>query len=275
MRLLRSALLLSVTATAAGLGAGSALAGGNAGPPLYPTSVNVQMVQTETMLGKAADYVDAADSTNAVKAVNAAKSHMRKAWLAAKYLVDNAPPPVAGDSAVSPAKAKKKMQPATHRKAENRAHKSGGAVAGASPFADSVMTAAGVLNLQHDVAAGMLGILENADATLLPVVSSTLFAALGDRDTAIAYIHSIAPPPVAGDGRVKARSSGGAIASTWDSVMPGVVPYVEDELTAIDSLRARVKLSPGRGRVLDAAELLDTKTERTINKYWPPVPPAG
>jgi hypothetical protein len=274
MRLLRSALLLSVTATAAGLGAGSAFAGGNAGPPLYPTSVNVQMVQTETMLGNAADYVDAADSTNAVKAVNAARSHMRKAWLAAKYLVDNAPPPVAG-AAVSPMKAKKKMQPAAHRKAENPAHKSGGAIPGASPFADSVTTAAGVLNLQHDVAAGMLGILENADATLLPVVSLTLFAALDDRDTAIAYIHSIAPPPVAGDGRVTARSSGGAIAATWDSVMPGVVPYVDDELTAIDSLRARVKLSPGRGRVLDAAELRDTKTERTINKYWPPVPPAG
>jgi hypothetical protein len=199
---------------------------------------------------------------------------MRKAWLAAKYLVDNAPPPVAGDSAVRPAKAKKTKPTAKH-KPKSQAHKSGGAVAGASPFADSFTTAAGVLNLQHDVAAGMLGLLENADATLLPLVSSTLFAALNDRDTAIAYIHSIAPPPVAGDGSVKGRSSGGAIAATWDSVMPGVVSYVDDELTAIDSLRARVKLSPGRGHVLDAAEVQDTKTERTINQYWPPVPPAG
>jgi hypothetical protein len=274
MKMLRSALLLSLAATTAGLCASSALAGGGGGPPLYPSSVNVQIVQTETMLGKAADYVDAADTANAVKAVNAAKSHMHKAWLAAKYLVDNAPPPVAGDSAVKPAKAKK-TKPTTKHKAKSPARKSGGAVAGASPFADSFTTSAGVLNVQHEVAASMLGLLENADTTLLPVVSSTLFAALNDRDAAITYIHSIAPPPVAGDGSVKGRSSGGAIAATWDSVMPGVVPYVDDELTAIDSLRARLKLSPGRGRVLDAAEVQNTKTERTINQYWPPVPATG
>src|SRR4051812_36492072 len=166
MRMPRRGLLLSAAPRVAGLGAGSALAGGG-GPPLYPSSVNVQMVQTETMLGKAADYLDAADSADSVKAVNAAKSHMHKAWLAAKYLVDNAPPPVAGDSAVRPAKAQKTKPTAKH-KVKSPAHKSGGAVAGASPFADPFATTAGVLSLQHDVAAGMLGLLENADATLLP-----------------------------------------------------------------------------------------------------------
>src|SRR4051794_8335783 len=273
MRLLRRVLLLSAATTVAGLGAGSALAGGG-GPPLYPSSVNVQMVQTETMLGKAADYVDAGDGANAVKAVKAAKSHMHKAWLAAKYLVDNAPPPVAGDSAVRPTKAKKTTR-AAKRHPKSPAHKSGGAVAAASPFADAITTASGVLTLQRDVAATMLGLLENADAALLPIVNSALFAAMNDRDTTIAYIHSIAPPPVAGDGSVSGHSSGGAIAATWDSVMPGVLPYVDDELTTIDSLRARVKLSPGRSRLLDDAELQDTKTEQTINKYWPPVPTDG
>jgi hypothetical protein len=57
--------------------------------------------------------------------------------------------------------------------------------------------------------------------------------------------------------------------------MPGVLPYVDDELSTVDSLRARLKLSPGRKRMLDDTELQDTKTERTINKYWPPLPADG
>jgi hypothetical protein len=280
MRLLRIALPLGALASVVAISAGSAAAGGNAGPPLYPSFVNVQMVQTETLIAKAATYQDEGDTPKAVAALNAARSHMHKAWLAAKFYIDNAPPPVAGDSAAfvvpkAPAKAtakKRVAKPHAKHKTKAKAHSSGGAVPGASPYADQYTTAVGVLTLQHDVAAAVLGIMENADATLLPVVNTTLFAALNDRDTAIAYIHSVdIPPPPASDGSVNGHSSGAPVGSGWATVMPGVLPYVDDELSTVDSLRARLKLSPGRKRMLDDAELQDTKTERTINKYWPPV----
>jgi hypothetical protein len=278
MRLLRIALPLGAFASFAAIAAGSAVAGGDAGPPLYPSFVNVQMVQTETLIAKAATYQDEGDTAKAVVALNAARSHMHKAWLAAKFYIDNAPPPVAGDSAafiVPKAKQVTKTKPQSKVKKKAKAHSSGGAVAGASPYADQYATAVAVLTLEHDVAAAALGIMESADATLLPVVNTTLFNALNDRDTAIAYIHSVDVPPAASDGSVKGHSSGGAVAGSWGTVMPGVLPYVDDELSTVDSLRARLKLSPGRKRMLDDTELQDTKTERTINKYWPPLPADG
>ena len=273
MKLLRIALPLALVSALAAIGAGSAAAGGDAGPPVYPSLVHVQMVSTEKLLEKAATYEDEGDSAKAVAAMTAVKSHLRKAWLGAKYVIDNAPPPVAGDSAVvwKP----KVKRPARKGVVKVKAHTSGGAIAGASPFADQYTTAVGVLGLQHDVASACLGMLDTADAALLPVLSSTLFAALNGRDTAIAYIHSIAPPPVAGDGSVHGHSSGGAVAGSWATVMPGVLPYVDDELQAVDGIRARVTLSPGRKKVLDAAELQDTQTERTLNRFFPPLPPAG
>jgi hypothetical protein len=265
MNLFRSALMLAVAASLAAIWAGAAAAGGDAGPPLYPSAVNVQMVGTEKQLDKAATYEDEGDTAKAVKALTAARSHMRKAWLAAKYIIDHAPPPVAGDGSVAHVKV---VQAKTVKRATKvRAHSSGGAVPGASPFADQYTTAVGVLTMQHDVVASMLGLIENADATLLPVVSSTLFAAMNDRDTAIAYIHTVAPPPVAGDGSVRARKSDGVV--DFSTVMPGVTPYVNDEADTIDNLAARVKLSPGRKRVLDAAQVQAIKTARTLGTFFP------
>ena len=279
MKVMRIALPLGALASVAALAAGPAAAGGDAGPPLYPSFVNVQMVQTETLIAKAATYQDEGDTPKAITALNAARSHMHKAWAAAKFYIDNAPPPVAGDSAalVVPKATRKhvaKTKQHVKAKPKTKAHSSGGAIPGASPYADQYATAVAVLTLQHDVAAAVLGMMENADATLLPVVNTTLFNAVNDRDAAIAYIHSVdIPPPPASDGSVKGHSSGAPIVGGWASVMPGVLPYVDDELSTVDSLRARLKLSPGRKRMLDDLELQDTKTERTINKYWPPLPP--
>jgi hypothetical protein len=265
MKVLRITAPLAVAAAAA-FGPASALAGGDAGPPLYPSYVNVHIVQAESLVQKAMTYEDAGDSANAAKSLTAAKSHMHKAWLSAKFYINHAPPPVAASGSVRPA-----------RRPKAKAHSSGGAIPGASPFADQWTTAVGVLTLQHDVAAATQQMLENADATLLPVVSSTLFTALNDRDTAIAYIHKVEPPPVAGSGsvKIKGHSSGAPITSGPDALMPGVVPYLDDELTGIDSIRARVNLSSGRKSVLDKAELQTTKTERTVNAFWPPLPASG
>ena len=277
MKVLLPMLLLVAVAVVA---AGPAAAGGGAGPPVYPAAVNVQIVRVEAMLKKATKYEDEGEMDKAVVALTATRSHLRKAWLGAKYVIDNAPPPVAGDASITVvtnapakpvAKAKAVARPKSVATSRVKARTSGGAVPGASPFADQYTTALGVLTLQHEVATTAIGMLDNASGTLLSSVSSTLFMALTARDTAIAYIHSV-DVPVAESGGIRAHSSGGAIAGTWATVMPGVPPYIDDELQQVAGVRATVNLSPGRKRILDDVEVQDKATEDAVNKFWPPVP---
>lgn len=223
-------------------------AGGDAGPPVYPSIVNVRLVRAQSLLEDATSSLDSGDSAGATKALTGVRSNMRKAWTGAKYVIDNAPPPVAGDG---------------------RARASGAPVGG-SPYADQYVTAGGVMSLQHAVAVTAMGMMDNAGPDLLAAVNSTMFAALNARDAAIEYIHKLpAAPPPAGDGR--ARKSGAPVAAGWGTTMQGVVPDVDDEFQMADGIRATVNLSPSRKRLLDLLELQDTKTQRTINNYWPPV----
>jgi hypothetical protein len=270
-------LLLGSIGAVAAVGATSAAAGGAPTTILYPAIVNVELVRTAKQLDLATTYQDGGDNAHAAAALTAARSHMRKAWIAAKYVIDNAPPPVAAAGSLSRTtvvpRAKALPKAKSAKKATSPAHTSGGVIAGATPYADQYTTAAAVLTLQDQVAETVLGMLALADPTVLPVASSTLFAALNDRDTAIAYIHSL-PVPAAPAG-LHATVSGGVIAGTWDTTMANVVFQVDDELQVIDGLRATLTLSPGRAKVLDAAEIQNIKSERKLNLYWPPVPAAG
>ncbi|MDX6408340.1 MAG: hypothetical protein QOE13_1411 [Gaiellaceae bacterium] len=246
---MRSFKVLGPLALALGLiTAAPAAAGGDAGPPLYPSIVNVRLVRTEAALDRAVEFVDTAQIDKAVAQLAIARSQMRKAWTGEKYVIDTAPPPVAAEGSVG--------------------RVAGGAVAGASPYADQYTTALGVLGLQHDVASVAIALSDGANAALLAGLSTTIFAALNDRDTAIAYIHSkdipAAPAGIA-------RASGGAIAGTWGTIMPQATPILDDEIQQIEgTLKAGV--STGAARVLRAADLQDIKTERNINQLWPPVP---
>jgi hypothetical protein len=226
-------------------------AGDGGGAPVYPSLVNVRLVQTQQLLEDATSAQDNGDAAGAVKALTAARSELAKAWLGAKYVIDNAPPPVAGDDAV--------------------ARSSGAAPAGASPYADQYVTTGAVLSLQHTVAVTAMGMLDTASEPLLTAVSKSLFAALNTRDTAVTYMKKKDPPPVAGDGRVHAGASGAPIAAGWSTIGQAVLPDLDDEQQMIDGIRATVKLSPGRAKVLNAAEIQDIKTGKQINKNWPPV----
>jgi hypothetical protein len=228
--------------------AGAALAGGDAGPPVYPSAVNVRLVRTEAALERAVEYVDTAQPDKAVAQLSIARSQMRKAWTGAKFVIDNAPPPVAGDGAVG--------------------HASGAPVGG-SPYADQYATAFAVLSLQHDVVTTAAGLVDQAKSTLLSGLSTTIFAALNSRDSAIAYIKSKDVPP-AGAGRV-ARSSDAPV-DPWATAMANVPFQLDDELQQMDVVLASISSTSGAAKVLRAAELQDTKTERTVNQYWPPLP---
>jgi hypothetical protein len=223
------------------------IAGGDAGALLYPSIVNVRLVRTEAALARAVEFVDTAQADKAVAQLSIARTQLRKAWTGAKYVIDTAPPPVAADGAVG--------------------RSSGGAIPGASPYADQYATGLAVLSLQHDVAATAFGLIEGANTALLSGLSTSIFAALNERDTAIAYFHSKDTPAPAG----AARADGAPIAAGWGSVMPQATPLLDDELQQINGMQ-KGTVSLGVGRVLRAAELQDLKTQRTLTQFWPPVP---
>ena len=247
---------LVTVASAAGSGGGPTahIAGGDAGPLLYPSLVNVRLVRGEAALQRAVEYADEGQADKAVASLANARLHVRKAWAGAKYLIDNAPAaPPASDGSVG--------------------RMSGGAIPGASPYASIYDTAFAVLSLQHDAASTSMGLIDSAKGTLLSSLSTTIFTALNGRDAAIAYIHSKAPPPAAGDGRV-GRSSGAPVAGGWATVMPKVSSQLDDEMQQIDGTLAGT-VSSGATKVLKAAELQDVKSQKTLNQFWPPAPAEG
>jgi len=245
---MRSFKVLGPLALALGLiTAAPAAAGGDAGPPLYPSIVNVRMVRTEAALQRAVEFVDTAQADKAIAQLAIARTQLRKAWSAEKYVIDTAPPPVAGSGSVG---------------------RAAGAPPGASPYADQYTTGLGVLSLQHDVASTAIGLSDGANTALLSALSTTIFTALNGRDAAIAYFHSKDTP--AAPAR-SARASGTPVVAGWGSVMPQAAPLLDDEIQQIEGT-LKVGVSAGAGKVLRAADAQDIKTQRNINKLWPPAP---
>jgi hypothetical protein len=229
--------------------------GGDAGPLPYPSIVNVRLVRAEAALSRAVTWADQGQPANAIGELSTARAQMQTAWIAAKYVIETAPPPVAGDGAY--------------------AHASGGAVGGVA-YASPEETGAAVLNLQHDIVTTAIGLIDTPDPTLLPNLRTTIKSAIAARDDAIAYIHAIPAPPVAGDGAVHARAGGAPIAAGWSTVMPNVIPLLDDEIQEIKGARAtNSTLSTGVRSFLGSMRLRLIDTEDTVNQYWPPLPADG
>jgi hypothetical protein len=236
-------------------------AGGDVGTPVYPALVNTRLVRTQKALDRAVDYADDGESAKAVSALYAARVQLKLAWRAAKYVIVHAPPPVGEPDAVARG----------HAKVPVRARASGGAVGGA--LADQFATAGAVLDLQHTTAATAVGMIDMAKGGLRDGLSRTLFTALDARDAAVAYIHSIDTPAPPEPDSVRARASGAPVAGGWASVMPGAVALIDDEISQIEgTIDGSTTLGAGVRRVLQQAEFQVTKTQRTINLFWPPLP---
>jgi hypothetical protein len=228
--------------------------GGDAGPPTYPSIVNVRLDRTEAALQRAATWVDQGLPANAVAELIAARANMQSAWAAAKYVIDTAPPPVAGDGAFAHA----------------------GAFSVPGTFAAPEETGYAVLVLQHEVVTTAIGLITTTDPTLAPNLRTTIRAAMNARDAAIAYIHSIAPAPVAGDGRVHANASGTPVAAGWDTLMPNAIALLDDEIQEIKgTIAVNTTLSTTVRSFLQSMRIRDVDTKDTINQYWPPLPGDG
>ena len=243
------ALVVGLVAAASASGASPAhVAGGDvAGPATYPSIVNIRLVRTELALKRAIDYNDDAQPDKALAALKVARANMTGAWNGAKYVIEHAPPPVVGadDFDLVPV---------------------GGTIAGPED------TAFAVLTLQHAVAATAIGLLGTANGTLLAGLNTTLFSAMNARDAAVAYIHAIPVPPPVADSAGAHASGAPVAASTWDTVMPGVVPLLDDEVQEIDATLAGTSASVTARHILGTAEIQAIKTERNVNLWWPPVP---
>ena len=83
------ALVVGLVATSAATAAPPArVAGGDAGPLLYPSIVNVRLVQAQNAINRALDYQGDAELDKAAAALKNARSAMAKAWLGATYVID-------------------------------------------------------------------------------------------------------------------------------------------------------------------------------------------
>jgi hypothetical protein len=112
---------------------------------------------------------------------------------------------------------------------------------------------------------------------LLTSVQSTLVKAQKDRNSAVAFIHSITPPaPPPGDGRVL-HQRGGAVVGDWYTVMPQNILYLDDEIQQLTGTLSieRKSLQLKAKQMLRAAKRRDVKTEARVNQYWPPLPADG
>jgi hypothetical protein len=229
-------------------------------PPVLPSIVRVRIDRGTASLARAGDYVDRDMPDRAVASLLNARRNMYAAWRGAKYVIATTPPPVAADARVH------------HRKV----HASGAPVAPGTVYADPPTTALAVLGYQHSVATAAYGLLDGAKGALRDAVSTTMFAALNRRDDAITYIHNLPPPPAAA-ARVhtRAHASGAPVASDFSTLMPGLIPDLDDELQQVEGLLNGGALTPGEKRIMNLADSQVLRTERTVNTFWPPLPAAG
>jgi hypothetical protein len=231
-------------------------AGGDAPAALiYPSIVRTRVSRTQHALKTATKQIDNGDYAAAAKALKTVRRQLSSAWRGAKYVIRTTPPPPAAEASV-------------------RAHQSGGAPVGPA-YAAPADTGVRVLTLQDDVASAMIELIDGAHGTGLTALGTTLNFALDRRDAALQDIKTLAPPaPPAEDARVRAHVSGGApVVTTFDTVMPNVVPQLDDELQAIEGLKSdATDLTAGGRKLLADASAQITKTKAFVNTTWPPVP---
>ena len=234
-------------------------AGSDGPPPVLPSLVRTRIARGTKAIERAGDWVDQDDNAKAVVSLRNVRRNMYAAWRGAVDVVENAPPP---------------PPPGDGLRRVIRVHGRVDAHASAT-YLSPEETAVAVLNFQHDVASAAYGLLDGAKGALRDAVSTTIFAALNRRDLAAVYIHNRpVPPPPPPD---LARASAHAHASDEDAppsfatLMPGVVPDLDDELAQTKGLLRGGALTPGEKRIMGQARAQVLETKDQINTWWPPV----
>jgi len=238
---------------------------------VYPSLVRVRVARAERALERATKKIENGDPVAAATTLKVVRRQTSSAWRGAKYIVRTAPPPPPDEDLAS-VKARKAGDPPT------------GPV-----YAAPAETAFRVLTLQHDVSAAMVQLIDGSHGTGLNALSTTLNQVNDRRDAALQYILTVAPPVPPEDEDPEepeepedpaepaedlARISGDPVVATFDTVMPNMLPQLDDELQTIEGTRTdATDLTAGGRRLLNAAFTQVTASRAFVNTNWPPIPP--
>jgi len=218
--------------------------GGDAGPLVYPSMLNTRLVRADAALERLTEAVDENNAAGAQTALTAVTTNMYQSWVAAAYIIQTTPPPVAAPDSVM-------------------------YTADGPPTASPEQGAIAVLTLQHDIITTSIALLNGPTAALRPALRSTIDLVTGWRSAEVNYIKSIAPPPVAGADSVDAHASGAPVGVSWDTLMPDVAAMIADE---IQQLRGTAPVDAATLQAFRTWQARDLTTATSILAYWPPAP---
>jgi hypothetical protein len=239
---LAAALVAAAPAAASPAGGGvTAHAAGSDAPPPPPSLIQTRITRVQNAIERLTDYVDDNDAAGVDRTGKVIRRQLAAAWRGAVYYIKNPPPPVGDDARASVLDDD------------------------APVVADQFQTAAAVYDTQHQVAATIAELTDGARVPILKAMSKTLFWTLDARDKAVATTHALDTPPAEDE-------EGGEDVVNFGTVMPAVIPGLDDEIQQIKGLKSDAKdLRPGGTKILNAALAQSLLTELQINTWWPPV----
>jgi len=265
--------LPAAAAQASSAGPVAHAAGGGA-PPMDPAIVGVPIQRTQTALSNAIDAIDAGDGAAAVGPLTASRRYLLRSYSGAKYLIAHPPPAPAEEGSANPQKFRtlaRSFIRASRRGRQGawiKAHASDDAAGPA--FADGVTAVFDVLTSQYSAATAAVGMAPDTTGDLLAKVKTTLNTAIVLRNRLVKVIHAAAPPAPAEEGRAPAHASDDA--PTFDTVMPGLIVLVDDELQQMQAAAADASIPSDSKAILTKAIAADQQIESLVNQYWPPAP---
>ena len=278
-----TALALAVPAAAAQAEAPgpTAHAAGSGPPPVDPAIVGVPIQRTSVALANAADAIDAGNGAQAVGPLTASRRYLLRSYAGAKYLIANAPPPVAEAGSVRAhtfLRLARATVRASHRRAAGKggwihAHSSGAEATGPA-FADAPTAVFDVLTSQYNAATAAVDMSPDTTGTLLSKVKTTLDTAIVLRNRLVKVVAAAAPPAPAEAGSVHAHASQ-AVPGEFDAVMPGLTVLLDDELQQMTAASQDANTPADVKTMLTSAIAADKQVEALVNQIWPPAPAEG
>jgi hypothetical protein len=257
--------------------AAPAFAGGGA-PPLDPSVVGVPIARTSQSLDKAADAIDAGKGATAAGPLRASRRYLIRSYRGAKYLIANMPPAPPADAKAQAASVRKFKRMARRAIRASR-HGGGWITAGtgaAGPaFADTPTAVFDVFTSQYGAATAAVGMASDTKGNLLKRVQTTLNTAIVLRNRLVKIIATQFPPAPPEAGKLRAHASGAPVAANFDSVMPGIVVLIDDELQQMKAAQADASTPAASSAALDKAIAADQQIEQKVNTLWPPAPAEG
>jgi hypothetical protein len=261
LAVLGAALALALPATA--------LAGGGA-PPADPPIVGAPIARTAQAIDHAADAVDAGNGAQAVALLQAARRYLIRSYRGARYLIANAPPPVAVGDSAGPRRFIRLARRAIRARGSLQARASGDN-AGGPAFADTPTSVFDVFTSQFNAVTSVANIVPDVKGDLLARAQTTINAAIVLRNRLVTVVHDATPPaPPATDGR--AHVSGAPVAAGYGSLMPGLIVLIDAELQQLQAMAQDTTVPQASRDALAKAITADKQIEDKVNQWWPPLP---